>query len=226
MEGKFTANFGLLVFTSLAVMLVLTGRTTAATENLYVRVGSDQCGKTLLTLSLENVDPLPATALLRIKTINGSSGDGDVVVEQPVDLKDGKYKWGGLLPFAEYKAQLLSVRDKNVKLGDYTFTNELIARKFIQGERSVMIQVRSGGGTQGDTSQNDLGRNSHEINDIRVSPGVEQIHIILINSKGELVDQYLGKPVASWKSKLLPVGNYTQIIIGYSKNKCGPLLTH
>jgi hypothetical protein len=226
MEGKFTANFRLLVFTSLALMLALTaylGRPAAA-ENLYVRVGSDQCGRTQLILSLENVDPLPTKAIFRIKTINGGPGEGDIVVEQSVELRDGKYRWNGLLPFAEYKAYLLSPKDKSVKLGDYNFTNELIARKFIRDERKVLIQVRSGGGVQGDASQNDPERNRHEINDIRVPPGVEQIHIILINSKGELADQYLGKPVTAWKSKLLPVGDYTQIIIGYSANGCGPLL--
>jgi hypothetical protein len=226
MERKFTAYFGLLVFTSLAMTSSLTaysGRTAAA-ENLYVRVGSDQCGRTQLTLSLENVDPLPAKAILRIKAISGGPGDGDVVVEQPVDLRDGKYRWDGLLPFAEYKAQLLSPRDKTLKLGDYNFTNELIARKFIRDKRKVLIQVRSGGVAQGDTSQNNPERNSHQINDIRVPPGVEHIHIILLNSKGELSDQYLGKPVTAWKSKLLPVGDYTQIIIGYSTNGCEPIL--
>jgi hypothetical protein len=226
MERKFTTYFGLLVFTSLAVMSSLTANPggTASAENLYVRVSSNQCGMTQLTLSLENVDPLPGKAILRIKAIKGDPSDGDVVVEQPVELRDGKYWWDGLLPFAEYKAQLLSPRDKNIKLGDYNFTNEIIARKFIEDKKKVLIQVRSSEGPTGDTSQYDPGRNSHEINDIMVPPGVERIHIILINSKGELADQYLGKPLTAWRSKLLPVGTYTQIIIGYGKNECGPLL--
>lgn len=224
MERKFTDYLRLLVITSLAMTSSLTAYPggTASAENLYVRVGSDQCGRTQLTLSLENVDPLPAKAILRIRTING--GPGDVVVEQPVELRDGKYRWDGLLPFAEYKAQLLSQRDKTLKLGDYNFTNELIARKFSRDERKVLIQVRSGEGNTGDMPQYDPERNSHEVNDIMVPSGIDQIHIILINSKGELADQYLGKPVAMWRSKPLPVGTYTQIIIGYGKNECGTLL--
>jgi hypothetical protein len=169
------------------------------TGKVMVYASGNKCSETELTILLKGVTPLPPSILLHIKTVDDSgSTKKDVIQPQSVLLKDDKYIWVGVIPLAEYIAEVHYKIGGKLFKDEHEFTSERLVKKLFQDQRRALIQIRRDHENQGNETQSGK---SYIIDPILTSPGTTKIHIILINDNGQLADQYLGPPKKSWKSK-------------------------
>jgi hypothetical protein len=172
-----------------------------------------RCSETSLPLELDGVNPLPAEVELRVKRGN----DNQYAVKSRLTPDGGGYRWSGLLvPLGKYTAQLYDAGD-GALLGEYTFNNIDILKDFISRERGEIITITRGEGetTGGQGPDAEMGSLSLD-NLPRLDRG-SQLHIIVMNSRGNKADEYFGPPPPGrrWRSRPLRLGDYKLIVIDY-----------
>jgi hypothetical protein len=219
MDAGNKTSVGLLMLSGL---LILAAATSGAGQgrprgHLHVIPAVGRCSETVLPFELDGVTP-PREAELRLKR-----GDDDKnVVTQRLTLDNGVYKWTGLLvPLGKYKAQLYDAGGKTELLGEFTFNNIDILKDFITKERGEIVtitrgEVEAGAPTQGADSE----RGTLSIDNLPSPDGANQLHIIVMNGRGNRADEYYGPPPASrsWRSKPLLWGGYKLIVVEYMRN--------
>jgi hypothetical protein len=212
MDSRRHINIRLLVAVLFVTLVVGETVTRAQKGATYVQIAADSCSGTKLKLELDGVAP-PQQARLRVTR----DSDGQVVVDEPVTLNNGRYYWSGLLaPLGKYRAQLFDVNQKSTALGlAYAFNNNDILKDFIKGERGEIVHLTRGGDESTNLPQTQL--KILPVDRLPASNGKNKLHIVVINQQNNKADEYLGEPPANqvWNSKPLPLGDYRVIIIEY-----------
>ncbi|HET6976664.1 MAG TPA: hypothetical protein VFI24_10105 [Pyrinomonadaceae bacterium] len=184
---------------------------------VYVTTQADSCTQTKLQLQLDNLTPKPASVLLRI-----TREDKTEVANKELNLgSDGNYYWTGLLvPLGKYKAEVFDARNKSRPLGKpFAFNNIEILRDFIREERGEIIYISRGGGEK-ETAQDEK-LQTKTVDGLPPRANGNQLHIIVMNSRGNKADEYYGPPPVErrWTSKPLKPGEYRLIIAEYKSDQ-------
>jgi hypothetical protein len=192
------------------------GRQSRPKGSLYVIPTIGRCSETTLPLELDGITPMPNEVELRVKR----SGEDRDVVAGRLTLGASVYTWSGLLvPLGKYTAQLYSVGDKTGLLGEFTFNNIDILKDFITRERGEIITITRGEGGEGksENPESSAGRGIWTLENLPKSDGRNQLHIIVMNSRGNKADEYYGTPPQDqhWRSKPLLAGQYRLIVVEY-----------
>src|SRR5260370_15555794 len=182
----------------------------------YVQIAADSCRGTRVKLKLDGIAP-PRQATLRVTR----DSDGQIVVDEPVTLNDGRYYWSGLLaPLGKYRAQLFDPNQKTTALGlAYEFNNNDILKEFIKRKHGEIIHLTRGGDESVNLPQTEL--RPLRVDKLPASNGKNKLHIVVINHHtNNKANEYFGRPPASqvWSPKPLPSGDYQVIVMQYTSN--------
>ncbi len=217
MDARTNASAGFLV-----VLLSLAVANSAVPQSqrsgfIYVTTRADSCTRTNLQLQLDNFTPKPASVLLRV-----TREDKSEVVNEELNLtNDGNYYWTGLLvPLGKYKAEVFDSRNKSRALGKpFAFNNIEILRDFIREERGEIIYISRGGGEK-ETPQDEK-LQTKAVDGLPPRTNGNQLHIIVMNSRGNKADEYYGPPPVErrWTSKPLKPGEYRLIVAEYKSDQ-------
>lgn len=226
METKIKYRYQLLACSAVTTMLYLSFIPVAVSQSaeLYIKAEMGDCTKTRLIVRLDGVKPLPNEIHFTIKTYERNSQDGEVILnQQRLILTSDRYIWIGLLPLGRYSAQAYN-KDKRKLSDEYVFSNERLVQILDRGGQSEIVQLRGGDVTDQENISSGSKIAQLSLDRISYSATTRRMHLILINNKGELADQYLGPPVQSWKSKPLPIGAYKRIMVEYDEAySCKPI---
>jgi hypothetical protein len=220
MDARRNTNTGFLVilFLSIAVGASAIPQSRRA-GIIYVSIQSGNCTQTKLRLELDGVTPKPASVMLRVTRDN----DKVEVINQELNLNDdGNYYWSGLLaPLGKYKAELFDERNNSLALGKpFVFNNIDILKSFIREERGEITYI-SRGGDEAQNAQNNDDRKTLTVNQLPTPTGQNQIHIVVMNDRGNKADEYSGPPPGEqrWSSKPLRLGQYRLIVAEYKNDQ-------
>ena len=217
MDARIKTSFGFLVACSLLWLILPTGQAQQPQPKgeLYVIPRAGRCTETALPLELDNVKPLPAEVLLRIKRFD----DEKEVGKWLLTLNNDTYKWSGLLtPLGKYRAELYDARDRTTLLGQFTFNNIDILKDFVKEERGEITYISRGGeGAENNNTESDSERKSLLIDHLPASDGSNRLHIIVMNSRGLKAAEYFDRPPKDgrWESPPLLLGQYRLIVVEY-----------
>jgi hypothetical protein len=180
---------------------------------LYVTARADSCTRTKLQIEVDNVAPKPGSVLLKITRDDKS----EVLTEEIKLNSDGYYYWTGLLvPLGKYRAQVFDTKNKAVGLGKpFAFNNIDILKDFVREERGEIIYISRGGGEKETTQDEQL--QTKTVEDLPVRTNNNQLHIVVMNDRGNRADEYYGPSPAErrWTSKPLRPGKYRLLVAEY-----------
>lgn len=184
---------------------------------IYVTTRADSCTQTKLQLQLDNLNPKPASVLLRI-----TREDKTEVATKELNLgSDGNYYWLGLLvPLGKYKAEVFDAKNNSRALGKpFAFNNIEILRDFIREERGEIIYISRGGGEKETPQDEEL--QTKTVDGLPPRTNGNQLHIIVMNSRGNKADEYYGPPPIEqrWTSRPLRQGEYRLIVAEYKSDQ-------
>lgn len=220
MDVRANTNTGLLT----VLLLSIAFSTTAIPQPrrggaIYVSTEAGNCSQTKLRLELDGVTPKPSAVVVRVTR----ESDNVQVISQELNLNnDGNYYWTGLLaPLGKYKAELLDRGNKSVPFGKpFVFNNIDILKSFIREERGEITYI-SRGGNETQNAQDNEERRTLTVDRLPAPAGQNQIHIVIINDRGNKSDEYYGPPPQEqrWTSKPLRLGKYRLIVAEYKTDQ-------
>lgn len=218
MDVRTNTNIGFLVVLLLSITTNVTPQSRRVGA-LFVATQTGNCSQTRLRLELDGITPRPSPVVLRVTR----ERDQFEVVNQELNLSnDGNYYWTGLLaPLGKYKAELFDGKTKAVALGKpFVFNNIDILKAFNKEERGEITHI-SRGGDEGQNSQNNEERGTLTVNELPAPTGQNQIHIVVMDYRGNRADEYFGPPPGErrWSSKPLRPGRYRLLVAEYKLNQ-------
>jgi len=220
MDVRTNTNTGFLVVLLLAMAMATNGGSQSRRAGiLYVSLQPGNCTQTNLRLELDGIIPKPTSAVLRVTRDN----DKIEVVNHQLNLSDdGYYYWSGLLaPLGKYRAEMFDGANKSLTAGKpYVFNNIDLLKNFNDEERGEITYI-SRGGNDPQTGQDGYERRSLTVDRLPPQTADHQIHIVVINDRGNKADEYFGPSPREglWRSKPLRFGPYRLIVAEYPGNQ-------
>lgn len=216
MDVRTNASTGFLIFLlSLAFAISAVSQSKRA-GFIYVTPKPDSCTQTKLQVQLDGISPKPASVMLRV-----TRDDKTEVFNEDLRLgEDGHYYWTGLLvPLGKYKAEAFDASNKSLALGKpFAFNNIDILKDFIQEKRGEITYISRGGD---DKQAQDEERQPMTVDRLPPRANENQVHILVVNDRGNKADEYYGQPPVEqrWVSKPLRPGRYQLIVAEYKEGQ-------
>lgn len=189
---------------AVALVALLVSRVARAAV-LISDIATADCTRTRLSLELLGVPQLPPSIRVRLTPTRGAGTQPILTTALRAD--DGRYFTPAmLLPLAEYRVEALDPLTQQVISTDVLNTATIATMRARESLRTP-VQVR------GAPRLADARR---EVTSLQLQPtyerGATSVHIILVDDAGVFLDQYLGKPIATWQSR--PLSSYNIYALG------------
>jgi hypothetical protein len=220
MDARTNANIGFLVIVILSIAIASGGVPQSRRAGfVYVSIQAGNCTQTNLRLEIDGVTPKPESVVLRVRR---DSDNAEVVNELLKLSDDGNYYWSGLLaPLGKHRAEIFDEKNKSVAIGKpFVFNNIDLLKNFITERRGEITYISRGGdGTN--AAQNDHEKRTLTVDRLSPQTADHQIHIVVINDRGNKADEYYGPAPREgrWRSKPLRFGPYRLIVADYLRNQ-------
>lgn len=219
MDARTNTSIGILVILLLSSAVAQSRDRQSRREGvIFVTALAGDCTKTKLQIELDGVAQKPTSVVLRVTR----AVDKVEVVKRSLNLSDdGNYYWSGILaPLGKYRAELFAGANESRPLGKpYVFNNIDLLKNFVNERRGEITYISRGGDGE-QSGPDDHNRQTLTVDRLPSETNEIQLHIVVINERGNKADEYYGSPPPEgrWQSKPLRFGPYRLIVAGYPNN--------